>query len=172
MVDLINHIESTIGECVGRVKSYGLCRLLIDDNGERYPATLNIQYKKVTPDDKWKVAIYHRLMDGAIEVNEELSFGRSLASENTQSVRMVVLVALSEGEEVIDQVIDAMPDTIVNVDYKSVVTSGSMTLIRDRAAIWEQEWGQAYADKYQLRYNIYALEYSINYIKCADCVCD
>lgn len=88
---------------------------------------------------------------------------------------MVVLVDLSEGETVIDSIINAIPDHITqtdldSVDYKSVTIDPSMTLIRDRANIWSTEWGTAYADKYQLRYNLYALEYSINYIRCNDCV--
>lgn len=177
MTELIDHIEEQIHDCLGDGKYYGLCRLLTDDQGT-YPATYASsagKYTKVTPDDKHRILIYHRLLDGSPTVNEDLSFGRSLLFENNQRVRMVVLVDLSEGETVIDSIINAIPDHITqtdldSVDYKSVTIDPSMTLIRDRANIWSTEWGNAYADKYQLRYNIYALEYSINYIRCNDCV--
>lgn len=175
MVDLINDIDDTINDCIGEGKHYGLCRLLIDDQGAVYPATYPDsagKFTKVTPDDRYKILTYHRLLDGAYEASEELSFGRYMSMENKQAVRLVVLIAFSEGETVIENIVNALPEEVINVDYKSVVVDNAITLIRDRAAIWEAEWGNAYKDKYQMRYNIYAIEYSINYIKCADCVTD
>lgn len=177
MVELIDHIDEQIHECLGDGKYYGLCRLLTDDQAI-YPATYANsagKYTKVYPDDKYKILTYHRLLDGAPTANPDLSFGRTLSMENRQRVRMVVLIDFSEGETIIDSIINAIPDQITqtdldSVDYKSVTIDPSMSLIRDRANIWSTEWGTAYADKYQLRYNVYALEYSINYIRCNDCV--
>lgn len=171
MVDLIHDIDQAIETCVTG-KFYGLARLLKDDKGDVYPAAYPDgagEHRKITPQDKYKVLVYHRLLDGSPEYSEEFSFGRSLAFQNVQRVRMVVLVAFSEGEMVIDEIINAMPDFIENVDYKTVSVSGSITLIRDRESIWETEWGNAYKDKYQMRYNIYAVEYSVEYIKCEPC---
>lgn len=173
MVDLINHIDELIETCLGDGKYWGLCRLMLDDNQESYPATYPDtagKITKVSPDDRVKIMIYHRLLDGEFSDSEMFSFGRTISMENSQRVRMVVLVDFSEGETVIDNILNALPDTIDNVDYKSAIVGSSVTLIRDRAAIWSTEFSNAYRDKYQVRYNIYAVEYSINYIKCDDCV--
>lgn len=174
MVEIIDHIEATIHECIGDGEFVGLCRLLTDNQGAIYPATYD-RSATVTPNDQHKVLVYHRLLDGELEASEELSFGRTKSMQNNQRVRMVVLVHFSEGENVIDNIINAIPDEILasdieNVDYKSIVTSDSVSLIRDRDSIWTTEWGNAYKDKYQMRYNIYAVEYSINYIRCPECV--
>lgn len=178
MEDIIDHIDDGIHECLGRGQFYGLCRLLIDDQGDVYPATYpdqsgsppTLRVTKVTPDDRYPILIYHRLLDGALTDSEAFSFGRTMSVENRQSVRMVVLVEFAQGETVIDQIISALPDEITNVDYKSIVVGSDITLIRDRDSIWTTEWGNAYKDKYQMRYNVYALEYSINYISCNACV--
>lgn len=172
MVDLIDHINEEISACIGTGKFYGLCRQIQDDKGI-YPATVKEPAEKVSPSDKWKVLVYHRLMDGTVTDSEEFSFGRHPLVHNSQNVRMVVFVAFSEGETIIDDIINGMPDKIEledNIDYKFSEVGTSVTLIRDRNAVWEQEFGQAYKDKYQMRYNIYAVEYTIDYIKCSTCV--
>jgi hypothetical protein len=168
LVDLIDHIDEGIAECTGG-HAHGLCRLLKDDKGEFYPAR-NEDNLKVTPEDKYDLMWYHRLLDSQPEASEQFSFGRSIAYQVAQRVRMVVVSDIKDGETVIDQIIHSLPDQIVNVDYKSVLVGNSVSLIRDRAAVWEAEWGNSYKDKYQLRYNIYAVEYSIEYIKCEACV--
>lgn len=178
MVDIINHIEGEIHECIGDGEFKGLCRLLTDDQGAVYPATYPDdagKHVKVTPDDRHHILVYHRLLDGDVEASETFSFGRTMSMQNNQKVRMVVLVHFSEGENIIDNIINAIPDEVLasdieNVDYKSILTSDAVTLIRDRDSIWTAEWGNAYKDKYQMRYNIYAVEYSINYIRCPECV--
>lgn len=172
MVDLIDNINQTISDCIGsKGKLYGLCRQLQDDKGI-YPATVKEPAEKVTPSDKWKVLVYHRLQDGTIEDSETFSFGRHPLVKNSQNVRMVVFIAFSEGETLIDDIINGMPDKIDLEDdtYKFSEVGSAVTLIRDRNAIWEQEYGESYKDKYQMRYNIYAVEYVVEYIKCSACV--
>lgn len=178
MEDIIDHIDEQIQECLGAGQFYGLCRLLIDDQGAVYPATYpdnsgsppSLAVTKVTPNDRYPILIYHRLLDGSLADSETFSFGRSMTRENRQLVRMVVLVNFSLGESVIDNIINALPDEIINEDYKSIVFGTDITLIRDRDSIWTTEWGNAYKDKYQMRYNIYAVEYTLSYVRCADCV--
>lgn len=172
MVDLIDHIDELIHECLGLGQYQGLCRLIEDDSGI-YPVTYPDEHGKqlkVTPDDRYPLLIYHRLLDGSFEDSEEFSFGRSMARQNRQAVRMVVVVDFRDGHDYSGQILNALPVSIENVDYKSVTIDSAVTLIRDRKAIWSTEWGEAYADKYQMRYEIFAVEYSINHITCEDCV--
>lgn len=173
MIDLINDIDETIHECIGQGKYYGLCRLIDDDKGERYPITSPDsagKTKKVTPDDSVPVLIYHRLINADVTASEDLSFGRTFHAQIAQRIRTVILVQLSEGEDVINEIISSLPDDIENVDYKYIQVGKDISLIVDSKSIWETEWGNAYKDKYQMRYYLYALEYSIDYIKCVDCV--
>lgn len=174
MVELIDYIDSKISACIGsKVNSFGLCRQIIDDSAV-YPVTVKEPSSNVTPSDKWKITIYHRLLEGSFADSEEFSFGRELLKRNSQNVRMVVFIDLSQGESVIDDIIDAIPTQIEldpDCNYKLSETGPNITLIRDRNGVWEQEFGQAYKDKYQMRYNIYAVEYTIDYIKCPACEC-
>lgn len=175
MIDLINDIDETVFTCLGRGKSYGLCRLIEDDKGAMYPVTVSDGpdgNKKVTPEDKWKIVWYHRLINSDVSASEDLSFGRSIHAQVAQRVRTVVVVAISEGQDVINEIISALPDDVENVDYKYIQVGKEISLIVDQKSIWEAEWGNAYKDKHQMRYYLYALEYSIDYIKCDVCVSD
>lgn len=169
MTDLINDIDCLLCSCVAGTY-HGLCRLLLDDKGEPYPSRYS-DNKKVTPEDKFKVMWYHRLLDGSIDDSELLSFGRKFSRVNSQRIRMVVVVDMSLGEGVADSLIHSLPEKITREAYRYAHVGSSVTLIRDRQSIWEAEWGNAYKDKYQLRYNLYAIEYSLEYVKCEDCAC-
>lgn len=169
MVNLIDSINTTLSDCLGKGRYYGLCRLVKDDKGAVYPVTY-LDNQKITPNDKWPLLVYHRLLSSDTVESEEHSFGRKKAVLNPQRVRTVVVMAFSEGEDLIDDFINALPETIENVDYRYVELSREVSLIRDRESVWETEWGTAYDDKYQMRFNLYALEYNIEYIKCSECV--
>lgn len=169
MVDLIENIDCQICSCVAGTY-HGLCRLLLDDKGEPYPSRYS-DYGKVTPEDKFKVMWYHRLLDGSAEDSELLSFGRTFSRVTNQRIRMVLVVDIKLGEGVVDSFIHSLPEKITLGAYRYAHLGDGVTLIRDRQSIWETEWGNAYKDKYQLRYNLYAIEYSIQYQKCDDCVC-
>lgn len=171
MKEIINHIDRTIeAEIVG--KYYGLAQLVQDDQGAVYPRTIGAEAVKITPNDRYKVLIYHRLIDGAIEDSEEFSFGRYPSRLNAQRIRTVILVDIKKDPEelIIDRIIDLMPEKVLNDSYKYVSISNEMELRRDAHANWDAEWSNAYKDKYQMLYNIYALEYTIDYIKCDNCV--
>lgn len=171
MIDLIKHIDSCLLACASG-KNYGLCQLVKDDKGEPYPRTVGKEAVKVTPNDKYKVLTYHRLLNGDFSEDDTYSFGRSRSRLNAQNVRLVVVVeiGLDAKEGVIDKVIEQLPDAFENNSYKYTQVGASVSLIRDSENVWETEWGNADKGKYQMRYNIYAVEYSIDYIKCEECV--
>lgn len=167
MIDLIKNIDSCLSKCVAG-KHYGLCTLVLDNKGEHYPRTVGREAIAVTPNDKYKVMTYHRLLNADFEENEEHSFGRSLSRMNSQTVRLVVVVEiqLDASEGVIEKIVDGLPNEIEGEEYRYAQVGTSVTLIRDAQSVWGTEWGNAYKDKYQMRYNIYAVEYSVGYIKC------
>ncbi len=172
MKDLIDYIDQSIKDCINEVNSFGLCHLLHGDN-EQYPATVENQAIKATPNDKFKINIYHRLVNGVIDPREDLSFGRSVTGQNNQKLRTVIFIKLDQEDlSLIDNIINALPDVFEPAPdgYRQVFASKNITLIRDRDAIWTEEFSDAYKDRYQLKFLIYALEYDLSYIKCSVCV--
>lgn len=169
MVALIDYIDEQIKDCVPETRQFGLCHLLEGDN-EQYPATIEANAKKATPDDKYLISTYHRILNGNIDPREDLSFGKRITGQNNQRMRMVVFVRLYEDETKIDDIINAMPDSFEMTDYEFANVSRNISLLRDRDAIWTQEFSTAYKDRYQKKWNIYAVEYDLQYIRCNVCV--
>lgn len=168
MVELIDYIDDQIKSCIPECDQYGLCHLLNGDN-ETFPATVEKNAKKVSFDDRFDVVTYHRLLNGSIEPREDASFGKTITPQNNQRVRLVVATKLGEDTR-IDDIINALPDSFDMDDYGFVNVSQNITLIRDREAVWNIEFPQAYRDKYQMKWNLYAVEYDLQYIKCNVCV--
>ncbi len=170
MKDIVDEIDKALVSSIGKGKYYGLCKLVIDSN-ETYPVTDGITREKVTPNDLYKLAIYHRRLDSSINPDEDNSFGRTLRKRNDQKLRTVVLIEEKSGIT-IEDVYNALPDFLTIEDkYKSIHIQSDISLIFDHDAVWETEWPAAYKDKYQLRYKVYALEYIVEYITCEN-VCN
>lgn len=175
MKDIIDYIDNQLHECFPDAQVFGICHLIEDDNAELYPSTLEEDAIKVTPDDRYEILFYHRLLDGSPEPDEDISFGRKKTIVNSQQVRTVIFIKMGEDDlSFIDDFINALPETFEldesPVQYKKLNLSREINLIRDSNAIWEDEYSSAYKDKYQKVWNIYALEYSIQVAKCPVCV--
>lgn len=171
MTEIINYINEQIENCIDDVRLYGLCHLLEDDSEENYPSTIGSEGEKVTPDDRYSVTIYHRLLDGDLNPTEEQPFGRKSIKKTTQRVRTVIFIKMTvdETEQLINDIINSLPESFTLTDYVFSYVSNEISLIRDRASIWDDEFGSGYRDKYQKRFYIYALEYDCQYIKCPVC---
>lgn len=173
MTELIDYIDNQISECIPNMYSWGLCHLIEDDSGI-HPATLQTEAVHVSPDDKYSFQFYHRLLDGSPETDENLSFGRKPTRRNNQTIRTVIFQPLGTDLKFIDDFINALPDKLALNDspaiYKMAYVGSSITLNRDSNAIWDDEFGESYKDKYQKIYNIYAVEWELNYIKCNLCI--
>lgn len=173
MTEIIDFIDSEIFTCLGKGKYYGLCRL-VQANNEIYPVTVKEPSKRISVDDKWNLTWYHRLLENSPEEDEDQTFGRKVAIRNQQQVRTVVIIDLKEGESLIDDFVNGLPDSIdetliTEEDYRFIQVMKGISGQRGDT-VWEAEFGEAYKDKYQMRFNIYALEYNIDYIKCQICV--
>lgn len=167
MTDLIDHINAQINACID-AETFGLCHL-VEDTGGIYPATVAEESQRIAPNDQHDILIYHRLLNGQYTPREDLSFGRSITAQNAQRVRTVVFISLALDQDKIDDIINALPDDFEVSGYQFANVSKTIDLIRDRAAIWNEEFGEAYRSKYQKRFQIHALEYNVEYIKCPVC---
>jgi hypothetical protein len=172
MKDLIQNIDLALENCIEGAKFYGLCHLLEDDSENPYPATVELQAEKAVPDDEYEITIYHRLLDSDFAPKDEFPFGRRTIKSNTQRIRTVVFIKIQVNDQGdgIEDIINSLPDKMVVSGYENVSLGSDISLIRDRAAIWEDEFGDAYKDKWQVVYHIYALEYDLFYTKCPVCV--
>lgn len=175
MREILDHIDGLIHDCLPEIEQYGLCHLIEDDNEDRYPSTLYEQSKKITPDDRFEFQYYHRLLNGNSSASEDLSFGRSQSVLVSQEIRTVIFARMKcDNLRFINDFINVIPDNIVldesPTEYKKITVSKNINLIRDSNAIWEDEFSDSYKDKYQKVWNIYALEFNIEYIKCPACV--
>lgn len=74
-----------------------------------------------------------------------------------------------ESETTAEDIANSIPDEFTLTGFEFVNIDKNMTLIKDSDAVWEDEYSEAYRDKYVKRYNIYALEYNLNYLKCKIC---
>lgn len=175
MRDIIDYIDAQLHECFPEARAFGICHLIEDDQAEKYPSTLEEDAIKVSPNDKYEVLYYHRLLDSNAEPDEDLSFGRKKTVVNNQPIRTVIFVRMKEDDlSFIEDFINALPENFELEDspsqYKKLNVSREVNLIRDSNAIWEDEYSESYKDKYQKVWNIYALEYNIQIAKCPVCV--
>ena len=84
-----------------------------------------------------------------------------------------MVVDIKKGHKVIDEFLHAFAGEILdNGNYRLAEVGSSFSINKDSAAVWQAEWGDAYKDKQQMRYLVYALEYSINYVMCDTCGCN
>lgn len=169
LASIISSINDGIDNCLtaGTSKLYGICHLVDDDNS-KYPSTKLKQGEKVTPDDRYQIIIYHRLLNSEFEHSEEMSFGRTKTIVSNQNIRTVLIFDL-ESETTAEDIANSIPDDIALTGFEFVNIDKNMTLIKDSDSVWEDEYSESYKDKYVKRYNIYALEYRIQYLKCAVC---
>ncbi len=170
MTELLDYIDDQIASCIDGVNFYGLCHLVEDDNAKNYPATFVQDSEKVSPDDRYLITIYHRILDGNLDPREEVPFGRTVTVQNAQKIRTVVFIKMSESHSKIDDIVNALPDTFEVSGYSFANVSKNIGLQRDQNAIWEDEFGGAYQDKMIKEFYIYALEYDLQYVKCPVCI--
>lgn len=175
MKEIIDYIDEQLHECFPEAQAMGICHLIEDDKAEKYPSTLETKAKAVYPDDRYQILFYHRLLNSSPEASEDFSFGRKKSLLTNQTIRTVVFHKMEYDDlSFIDDFINALPD-IFELDqsppeYKMLNIPKEVSLIRDSTAIWEDEYSESYKDKYQKVWNIYAIEYDVQFIKCPVCV--
>src|SRR5690348_7767335 len=169
MTELLTSIDCLISACLPAAKCWGLARLIEDDNG-KYPCTYKqdgSQGEKITPNDRYGIAFYHRLLDSTPADNDTYSFGRSKTQLIEQKVRTILIVDIKKNQKVLDQFLSSFAgETLDDTTYRFAQVGSSFSVNRDSTVVWEAEWDKAYKDKFQMRYFVWAIEYSVEYISC------
>lgn len=169
MTEIIDYIDHQIKTCIGEARCIGLCHQIDNEEGNVYPTQFKRRSEMVTPDDRFNITIYHRLVDGDIAPREDVPFGRNVVPLTEQTIRTVVFVKMELGHDVILDIINSLPNRGEIDGFKNMVISKEISLSRNQKEIWEDEYGNNYDDKYIKLYLIYALEYNVQFVKCNVC---
>jgi len=148
----------------------GLCRLVTKSN-QPHPVTVQ-DNKQVSIQDNWDILCYHRLNGQAsFEESDEQDFGRSTGRKMIQPVRTVIAHKIKKGEEWIYDFCNGWPESLdvedgSGLDLYEFVDITSMALNVDQEGIYIQEFGESGYEKHRIPWNIYAIEYNIEFIRC------
>jgi mannitol-1-phosphate/altronate dehydrogenase len=150
------------------LKAYGLCEL-VDKDGKPNPITVDKKRIPAQIHDRFDGIFYHRILANNPYVeDEEHSFGATLKKKFTVRMRCVVAYKVKLGEEFMFEFANAFPDKLVVTylpEYK-FVHLGQGNLIADHEAVFIQEYGNNSYEKHRTSWNIFALEYDIEFILC------
>lgn len=165
IIDNINNAFNASAVCKG-VHVYGICKL-VTKTDQPHPIDIS-DNKQISPDDKVEGQIYHRLLnDSPITDDLENSFGSKIQKRHSQQIRTVVLVKKLKGENWIDTLINLIPRNIDGITNYKLIDIGSISKNTDQDAIFNTEFGNSGYEKHRMTYLIYALEYNLEYIRCA-----
>lgn len=152
------------------IKFAGLCQLVLKGN-QPHPVTIE-DNKQIAIDQKWDVLCYHRLNGkGDFLPDEEQDFGRSTGRTRVQPIRTIIAHKVEKGEEWIDYFLNGWPESISVTDAAGTniydfVDIESMGLDVDQEGIYTTEFGGGDYEKHRIPWNIYAIEWNAEYIRC------
>jgi hypothetical protein len=152
------------------LKAYGYCELVTKD-GKPNPVTCvpdAIKRDRIVAsiDDKYNGIFYHRLLSSPFIEDEDFSFGKKMSKRYSARIRTVIALKVQLGEEFIFTFVNAIPDRITTLtDFKFVLLSEG-SLIADHEAVYIEEYGNNSYEKHRTTWNVFALEYDIEFILC------
>lgn len=153
------------------IRFFGLSQLVLK-NDQPHPATVqdNIQ---VSIDDKYNAICFHRLNgQGQFVESEEQDFGRSTGRKRVQPMRTFIAHKVTMGEEWIDTFLNEIPESLdvedgSGLDLYEFVDITNIAVDTDQVGIYETEFGSTGGyEKHRIPWNIYAIEYDIEFIRC------
>jgi hypothetical protein len=151
------------------LKAYGLCELVTKDDKPN-PVTvankINKSREVAQIHDRFNGIFYHRVLPNVgLSEDEEFSFGSRLKIKKSPKIRTVVVTSVKLGEDFIYQFAAAIPDKLTLTGYKFIFIKQG-TLIDNHEAVYNEEYGQNSYDKHRINWNVYALEYDIEFMLC------
>jgi hypothetical protein len=136
---------------------------------ETKPVSVSLDTNKKRPvaeiHDRFNGVFYHRILNSPWVLDEEFSFGATMAKRHQVRTRTVLAYKTQLGENFIFDFVKAFPEKLTLTGYK-FVTLEEGTLIADHEAVYNQEYGNNSYEKHRIAWNIFALEYDIDFILC------
>jgi hypothetical protein len=150
--------------CPG-IKFFGFAELAIKAN-QPHPVTIPDR-QQVAINDRYDGICYHRLLSSGLTQPEELQRGNISVSLFSSRMRTVLAFKVKKfAEEFIFDFNKAMPDLLNINGYHSVDVTNNVGINSDQEAIYKTEFGGGDYEKHILTWNIYAIEYNVEFIKC------
>jgi hypothetical protein len=151
------------------LKAYGLCEQIQKDS-KPVPVSVDVTRKEAAIHDSFNGIFYHRILPGTDPVteDEEMSFGATLKKRFAVHIRTVVAAKVRLGENFKYDFANAFPGKITTLsDYKFVFLN-QLTLVDDHEGVYNQEYGPNLASypKHRISWNIFALEYDLDFMLC------
>jgi hypothetical protein len=148
------------------LKAYGLCEL-IKKGDQQNPVTVDSTRKIASFVDSMNGHFYHRLLNSNQNEDEDMSFGDELIIKTAARIRTVLAYKIKLGEEFIFDFINAIPQKTKMDGYKFIHRSVAIDLIVDHEGVYNQEYNETTAyERHRTTYNIFAIEYNLEFIKC------
>jgi len=146
------------------IKFFGLCEIV--KKGEQvFPVTIPDR-KQASIIDNYNATVYHRLLSPMAGTEDpEFMFGATIPNRFKPRLRTFLAHKVTLGEDFIFTFANVIPHKLDLENYKFVDITG-ISVITDHEAIYEQEFGKTNYEKHRTSWNVYALEYDIEFIKC------
>lgn len=145
------------------IRFFGLAQLVTKDD-QPNPVTIE-DNKQIAINDRYEAIVYHRILNGSLAPAEDRQFGTKLGRKMIQNMRTIVAYKAGKGEEWIQTFCNNFPEE-VNVSGYDFIDIPDLSLIADQVAVYNAEFGINNYEKHIQDWNIYALEYSVEFIKC------
>lgn len=167
MKDICDAIDETIideVDCQG-IKFFGLAELAIKAN-QPHPVTINDR-KQVSINDRYNGIFYHRFISDSSTLQDNMQWGNKSWKLHKARLRSVLATKVEEfSEEFVFDFANAIPSIMELDGYKSIDIATDMNMIVDQESIYKTEFGTGDYEKYALSWNIYAMEYNVEFLKC------
>jgi len=167
LTDICENIDASIVNtlpCPG-IKFFGLAELAIKSN-QPHPVTINDR-KQIAINDRYDGIAYYRLLSSAAPQPAEWQWGNKLNNIFKSRIRNILVFKVNKlAEEFIYDYVNAIPNWLDLQGYKLVDVENNVSIIADQEAVYKTEFGTGDYEKHILTWNIYAIEYDIDFIKC------
>lgn len=148
------------------LKAYGLCEL-VTKGKQPHPITVDLTRKQAEIHDSFNGIFYHRFLSASPSEDLDNSFGLEISDRVVSRLRTFIAFKVKLGEEFIFDFLNVIPRRITLDGFKFIQRSSSMDLIADHESVYNQEYGESTPyEKHRTTWNIYALEYNIEFILC------
>lgn len=171
MTDVIEALDNYMDNLFSGkgMKPFGLCEL-IKKGASIQPVHVDSR-QHIAINDKYDGMWYHRILSGSSAPSEEDSFGPTIARRQTVRLRTVLATKHKLGESLRFDFARQLPSTLTIDGYRLVDVSETVNLIEDQEGVYGQEFGGGDYEKHATAWNIHALEYDVEFIKCEEDCC-
>ncbi len=168
MTDICNQIDLSISSTLetGGIKFYGFCQQIFKAN-QPFPTTIP-DNKEAAINDRYNGITYYRLIS-TTPINQPIDFqwGNKLNDVFRAKLRNIVALKTKVyDEQWIYDYNNAIPNWLYMTGYKMVDIQNNGSINNDQLVVKNQEFGTNMDEKHFIPWNIYAIEYDVDFIKC------